>query len=79
MRAVHLVELLAAARTGALPTGRRRSRVGIRGRAEVPADEAAALPGHLSDRPQPDSPGAAGAGRPDALDGSAGSDDVHRR
>ena len=78
VRVLHLTELLAAAQDGGLP--RRRLRLGARPgrRAEVPADEAAGLPAHLNDRPLPDDPGAAGAGRPDALDGSAGPDEVHR-
>ena len=78
VRVLHLTELLAAAQDGGLP--RRRLRLGARPgrRAEVPADEPAGLTAHLNDRPLPDDPGAAGAGRPDALDGSAGPDEVHR-
>lgn len=78
VKALHLVELLDTAQEGAPPSrglrlGRRAGR-----RAEVPADEPAALPAHLNDRPLPDDPGAAGAGRTDALDGSAGPDERHR-
>jgi glycolate oxidase iron-sulfur subunit len=78
VRVLHLTELLAAAQDGGLP--HRRLRLGARSgrRAEVPADEPSGLAGHLNDRPMPDDPGAAGAGRPDALDGSAGPDEVHR-
>ncbi len=83
VRALHLVELLAAAQRGEavaatarIPRLTRRPRL-IR-RAEVAADEPAPLPARLNDRPQPDDPGASGAGRPDALDGAAGPDDLHR-
>ncbi|SNS99357.1 glycolate oxidase iron-sulfur subunit [Geodermatophilus pulveris] len=76
VRVLHLTELLAAAQDGGLP--RRRLRLGLRSgrRAEVPADEPAGTAAHLNDRPLPDDPGAAAAGRPDALDGSAGPDDI---
>ncbi len=75
-RALHLVELLTAARQGTVPTSfalRARARLGRR--AAVPADEPTALPAHLDDRPQPDDPGASAAGRPDAMQGSPGPDD----
>jgi glycolate oxidase iron-sulfur subunit len=78
VRVLHLTELLAAAQVGGFPG--RRLRLGPRPgrRAEVPADEPAGLTAHLNDRPLPDDPGAAGAGRLDALDGSAGPDETHR-
>ena len=68
VRAVHLVELLAAASGGASLAPRRRR--ADRRRAQSPADEPAALAAHLNDRPMPDDPGAAGAGRPGALEGA---------
>ncbi len=78
VKAVHLVELLAAAQTEEVPSSRLRLGARWGRRAEVAADEPSALPAHLNDRPLPDDPGAAGAGRPDALDGDAGLDDLHR-
>ncbi len=84
VRALHLVELLVAAQAprGAGEAGVRRRGLRLRvragRRAEVPADEPAALPAHLNDRPLSDDPGASGAGRPDALDPTAGPDEMHR-
>jgi glycolate oxidase iron-sulfur subunit len=78
VRALHLVELLDAAREGGLP-GRRRLAARLRGRARRPADESGPLAASLHDRPQPDAPGAAGAGRQGAMDGSAPPDGPGRR
>ena len=81
VRALHLVELLAAARGGGVPSSRAAHAVRSirRGRrAGVPADEPAPLAAHLTDRPLPDDPGAAGAGRPEGMDGDVGPDTTHR-
>lgn len=78
VRALHLVELLIAAQEGGLRP--RRLQLGKRSgrRAEATADEPAALAAHLNDRPLPDDPGASGAGRRDAMDGTARPDEIHR-
>jgi glycolate oxidase iron-sulfur subunit len=78
VRAIHITELLDLAARGVDPSVRSRGRAILddaggllrrgRGRRAVPgADEPGALPAHLNDRPLPDDPGAAGAGRPGAM------------
>ncbi len=77
VRVLHLTELLALARVDAptngprprgVPFARRRH---LPHRARPPADEPAGLAAQLTDRPQPDDPGAAGAGRPGAMTSSS--------
>ena len=74
VQALHLVELLAAARRfgpvpPAGPTDRPGEATSDR-RAQPPSDEPGDLPAHLNDRPQPDDPGASGAGRPGSTAGA---------
>ena len=74
VRALHLVELLALAQSGAPVDGSRTRQIPparLRRRSQPPADEPASLAAHLTDRPQPDDPGAAGAGRPGGMDSPA--------